>query len=338
MATFLSCAPSSGPITLTDRNEAIAALLPLFREYDHFLITSHARPDGDAVGSSLAAMHLLEAMGKTATVTLADPVPRTFAALPGADRVLHTQPAEPAEIALVLECDSVERTGFDRLSAPVTVNIDHHRSGASFANVNWIDPDAPAVGAMLYELAVASGVPISSEFATCLYAAVLTDTLHFTLPSTTAETFGLAQHLVLLGADATGVAQAVYHSHRPARLWVLGAALRRFQMQGPIAWSAVTQTEIGDAGAEVEDCEGVVNYIIGVDGVSAGAFLRELPNGDFRVSLRSKGPVDVATVAEGFGGGGHRNASGCTVTGPLDRAVEHVLSTLQIACAEAQAL
>lgn len=280
-------------------------------------------------------MHLLESMGKSAVVTLADPIPRTFACLPGADRILSAQPQEPAEIAVVLECDSIDRTGFTQLSAPMMVNIDHHRSGAAFAHVNWIEPEAPAVGAMLYELALASGLPISPEFATCLYAAILTDTLHFTLPSTTAETFALAQHLVNLGADASGIAQAVYHSYRPARLWLLGAALRRFQMRGPVAWTAVTLADIGDAGAEVEDCEGVVNYMVGVEGVCAGAFLREMPSGEFRASLRSRGLIDVATVAETLGGGGHRNASGCTINGPLDRAIELVVRALESACAEA---
>ncbi len=337
MATSLSYGLTPGPVVLSDREEAISALLPLFREHDSFLITSHARPDGDAIGSSLAAMHLLERMGKKATVTLADPIPRPFTALPGAERILRHQPAEVAEVGLVLECDSVGRTGFQQLSAAMTVNIDHHRSGLPFAEVNWIDPDAPAVGAMLYDLAVASGESISQEFATCLYAAVLTDTLHFTLPTTTADTFGLAQHLLNLGADASGIAQAVYHSHRPAKLSILGAALRRFQIRGQVAWTAVTQAEIGKAGAEVEDCEGVVNYIIGIEGVRAGAFLRELPSGDFRASLRSKGDVDVATVAEGLGGGGHRNASGCNLTGPLDRAVERLVSALQTACSDAGA-
>jgi phosphoesterase RecJ-like protein len=338
MATSLLYDLSSGPVLLPGRDAAIPALLAVFRDHRTFVVSSHARPDGDAVGSSLAAMHLLEAMGKQVTVTLADPVPRTFLGLPGADRVVRTQPAEIAEIGLVLECDSIERTGFQHLAVRHTVNIDHHRSGAPYADVNWIDPDAPAVGAMLYELTIAAGVPISPELASCLYTAVLTDTVHFTLPSTTADTFALAEHLVSLGADASGIAEAVYHSHRPARLWVLGAALRRFQMRGDVAWSAVTQAEIGKAGAEVEDCEGVVNYVVGVDGVRAGAFLRELPSGDFRASLRSKGEVDVATIAESFGGGGHRNASGCTLPGPLERAVERLLAALRAACAEAPPL
>ena len=325
------------PVVLNGRTEAIAALLTLFRTHDRFLVTSHARPDGDAIGSALATMFLLEAMGKQAVVAMADPVPRTFASLPGTERIVHTQPAGWAEVAIVLECDSVERTGFAHLAAEIIVNIDHHLSGTHYAAVNWIEPQAPAVGSMLYELAAASGVPISRDLATCLYAAVLTDTVHFTLSSTTAETFALAEHLVTRGADAAGIAEAVYHSYRPARLRVLAAALSRFEVDGAVAWSAITQREILQAGAETEDCEGVVNYMVGLAGVRAGAFLRELPNGEFRASLRSKGGVDVASIAEGMGGGGHRNASGCTLQGPLDQALASVAGFLKTACAEADA-
>lgn len=333
MASFLSTA--TAPILLTDRKLAIETLLSVVRSHQRFLVTSHARPDGDAVGSVLATLHLLEAMGKEAIAVMADPVPATFQALPGTERIARVQPSTPAEIAIVLECDSIARTGYPQLAAEWTMNIDHHQSGVAFATVNWIDPQAPAVGAMLYELAIASGIAISPALASCLYTAILTDTVHFTSQSTTAETFALAEHLVNLGADAGSIAEAVYHSCRPARLWVLGAALRRFRMVGPVAWSAITHGEITEAGAETEDCEGIVNYVVGVKGVRAGVFLRELPNGSFRASLRSKGALDVAVIAEGLGGGGHRNASGCTLEGPLERAVERVMTSLQAACAEA---
>ncbi len=334
-------APANRAMTMTklpaNREDAIAAILDVFRTHDHFLITSHARPDGDAIGSSLAAMYLLQAMGKQAVVALADPVPRAFAGLPGADRIVRTQPVMAAEVAVVLECDSVARTGFDHLAAPVTINIDHHRSGANFASLNWIDASAAAVCAMLYDLATAAGVPISPAFATCLYTGLLTDTVRFTVPSLTSETFALAHQLVQLGADAAGVAEAVYLSVRPARLRVLATALAHFQIDGPVAWTAVTLGEIEAARAEVEDCEDIVNHIIGVEGICAGAFLREMPGGCFRVSLRSKGKIDVAVVAERLGGGGHQNASGCTITGNLPEITAQLTAALGRACTESGA-
>ena len=331
MATFPHT--SAHPLVLQNRAEAFGALLPLLREHRSFVVTSHARPDGDAVGSALGVMHLLESMGKQATVTFADAIPRPFTSLPGAERIVHEQPASRAEVALVLECDSVERTGFPQLAGELLVNIDHHHSGTNYAAVNWIDAQAPAVGAMIYDLAVASGAELTPALAGCLYAAVLTDTVGFTLPTTTAETFDLARHLLELGADAAAISDAVYFSQRESKLRLLGAALRGLRIHGPVAWSAVTQADMDATGAGTEDTEGIVQHLIAVEGVRAAALLRELPDGvHLRASLRSKGSVNVAQVAESFGGGGHRNASGCTVSGPLDLATRLMEDALQTAC------
>ncbi len=321
------------PIVLESCDEAFAALLPILRENQSFLVTSHARPDGDAIGSALAAMHLLEGMGKRVVVTFSDALPRPFASLPGANRIQFTQPAETLDVALVLECDSIARTGFQHLAGSLLVNIDHHQSGTQYAAVNWIDPHAPAVGAMLYDLAVATGVPLTGAFASCIYAAVLTDTIGFTLPTTTAKTFDLARHLLELGADAAAISDAVYFSQRESKLRLLGTALRGLQIAGPVAWTAVTRADLEATGAGTEDTEGIVQHLIGVEGVRAAALLRELPDGlHLRASLRSKGLVNVATVAESFGGGGHRNASGCTLNGPLATATRQLQEALLAAC------
>ena len=318
--------------------EAIASLLALLRSQRSFLITSHARPDGDAVGSSLGLMHLLDAMGKDVTVAFADPIPQAFARLPGVDRVVHTLPAQMPDVAILLECDSVARSGFTHIDARITLNIDHHLSGRLFADHNWIDPQAAAVGAMIYDMAVVSGLPITPAMATCLYTAVLTDTGSFMYSSTTAATFGLAEHLLESGADADGVTQAVYFSNTPGKLRLLGIALSKMTIEPPIAWSYITLDDMAAAGAVVEDCEGVVNYLIGIAGVCGAAFLRELPGGDFRLSLRSKDGIDVAAVASRFAGGGHRNASGGTVPGPLPGAAASVLTALRDACAPAESV
>jgi phosphoesterase RecJ-like protein len=227
----------------------------------------------------------------------------------------------------------VERTGFTRIEAQMIVNIDHHQSGRSFGDVNWIDPEACAVGAMVYDLAVASGEPITPEMASCLYTAVLTDTGSFTYASTDASTFGLAEHLLERGADANGIAQSIYFSNPESKLRVLGAALSNMEIDGEVAWTFVSRTEMDTAGAIAEDCEGIVNHLIGIAGVRAALFLRELPTGDcFRLNLRSKGSVDVAEVAERFGGGGHRHASGCTVDGSLAEVSTRLVHELRSAC------
>ncbi|HEX4154839.1 MAG TPA: bifunctional oligoribonuclease/PAP phosphatase NrnA [Acidobacteriaceae bacterium] len=315
------------------RSESIAHILRILRENDTFLVTSHARPDGDAIGSALGFQHLLEGLGKSVTVAFADPIPSMYHCLPGVHRIVHQMPQHPPEVAIVLECDSIERTGFARIDAGMILNIDHHQSGRTFGHVNWIDPEACAVGAMVYDLAVASSVNITPSMASCLYTAVLTDTGSFTYASTGAETFGLAEHLLERGADANGIAQSIYFSNPASKLRVLGTALTNLEIDDEIAWTFVSRTEMDAAGAIAEDCEGIVNHLISIAGIRAAVFLRELPVGDcFRLNLRSKGSVDVAEVAERFGGGGHRNASGCTVDGSLAEVVPRMLNELRSAC------
>jgi phosphoesterase RecJ-like protein len=320
---------------------AILELQRIIARHQSFFITSHARPDGDAIGTSLALMHLLDALGKHTVIAFADAIPTTYQMLPGVERIVHTFPSEPPEVAVILECDSVARTGFDAdefasMGAGLLVNIDHHQSGRNYGDFNWIDSNACAVAAMIYDLTLAMGIPISSAMATCLYTAVLTDTAAFTHAGTMASTFSLAEHLIQSGADPNGIAQQVYHSNSVGKIRLLGSALSNMQIDGEVAWTLVTEDEMREAGAQVEDCEGVVNYLIGIAGVRAAAFLREVTRaGDdsqYRLSLRSKGEVDVARVAEELGGGGHRNASGCTLEGPADTATSRIVSALQAAC------
>lgn len=319
--------------------EHIARLLALFTARQSFVITSHQRPDGDAIGSTLGLMHLLETMGKHVDVCLADPVPPAFRALPGAERLTTAPPAAPPDCVILLETGSYDRSGFPpawfaAAGARESVNIDHHRSCQPFADHNWIDADAPAVGAMLYDLAVASGEPLSAALATCLYTAVLTDTGSFAYAGTTAATFGLAQHLVELGASPHKIAEAVLFSNPAQKLRVLGAVFSRMQVRGDVAWSSITLAELAHAGATSEDCEGAVTHLIGIDGIRAAAFLRETaPGTEYRANLRSKGPVDVSAVAMRFGGGGHRNASGCNLELSLQESEERLVTALMAATA-----
>jgi phosphoesterase RecJ-like protein len=166
--------------------------------------------------------------------------------------------------------------------------------------------------------------------ATCLYTAILSDTGSFTYSSTNAETFALAHDLTARGANPSQIARDVYFSNPASKIRLLGTALSNLRTEGPLAWTWVTNHDMDTVGAEAEDCEGVVNYLISIDGVESAVFLRELPSASqFRLSIRSKGKIDVAQVAETFGGGGHRSASGCTLDGPLDIATDRILAQLR---------
>lgn len=299
-----------------------------------FLVVSHARPDGDAVGSVLAMGEVLRCMGKTADLVLSDPVPKVYRTLPGVEqlRMAGTVDAAVYDAVIVLECDGTERTGIRGMDDAFLINIDHHRTGCNYGAVNWIDPDAACVAAMVYELALMAGVSVTPSMATCMYTALMTDTGSFTYPGTSAESFTLAHTLIDLGANADTVARDVLYSVPAARIHLLGVALSRIRMAGPLAWTYITQADLLQYSATDEDTEGTVNYLISIAGVEAAAYLREVAGEPtrYRTSLRSKSGVDVSRAAAACGGGGHRNAAGCTLDGPFEAAVERVLTELAV--------
>ena len=296
---------------------------------DSFVLTSHARPDGDAIGSALACCQVLRAMGKQADVVLHDAVPRIYRPLPFADQVVQANRLNGSyQAAIILECDSLLRTRLEGLEDRFLINIDHHASGRPFADVNWIDPHAVATAEMVFRLGREAGVPLSPEIATCLYTALMTDTGSFMFQGTNEHTFALARELTLAGADPSHCARNIYFAHSGAKMRLLGEALRNLNQEGHLVWIWVTQEQMERCGAKEEDCEGLVNYALSIADAEVAVFFRELPDGRFRVSLRSKGKVNVAKLAERFGGGGHECASGCAVKGPLQAAVSEILSQL----------
>ncbi|MGI4758155.1 MAG: DHH family phosphoesterase [Janthinobacterium lividum] len=322
----------SVPAPQQDGERQMNLILQTLAAHSRFLVVSHARPDGDAVGSVLAMGAMLQQMGKTVDLVLADPVPSVYRTLPEVDRirVARVVDSQLYDAAVILECDGTERTGISGLDGMLVINIDHHRTGCNYGSLNWIDPDADAVAAMVYDLACAAGVEVTAAMATCLYTALMTDTGSFTYPGTSAETFTLAHALIDLGAKADTVARDVLYSVPAARIHLLGLALSRVRIVGPIAWTYITQADLEQLSATDEDSEGTVNYLISIAGVEAAAFLRELAGEpqQFRTSLRSKSRVDVSRVASGCGGGGHSNAAGCNLAGPFESAVQHILAEL----------
>jgi len=306
----------------------IQAILQVLCQGERFLVCSHSRPDGDAVGSILAMGMILQQLGKRVDLVTADRVPTIYCSLPGAESIRPVLRVQgPYDAVILLECDSLARAkvrGIERY-----FQIDHHATGNDFAHLNWIDRDAASVGELVYRLALAAGVAITPEMATCLYATVLTDTGGFCYGGTRASTFALARDLVLAGADPLRIAQQMYFSAATSKLLLLGAALNNLKREGRLVWLWVTHHDIVRCNAAEEDCEGLVNYALSIAGVEAAAFLRELPDQSIKASLRSKGQVNVAAIASTLGGGGHENAAGCTLDGPLPRALDEILAQLR---------
>lgn len=308
----------------------VEAILKVIREGERFLVCSHARPDGDAVGSILAMGMFLRAMGKQADLVSADSIPAVYRSLPEASGIRTALRVHgPYDAAILLECDGIGRTRLRGLDHFFVINIDHHATGRAWATLNWIDRSASSVGELVYRLVKAAGVPVTPELATCIYTTMLTDTGGFCYGSVHGTTFELAKELVEAGANPLGVAQDVYFSTAMSKMLLLGAALRNLHREGRIAWLWVTRNDFARACAAEEDAEGLVNFALSIAGVEAAVFLREIADHRVRISLRSKGRIQVSTVAQRLGGGGHENAAGCTVDGPLERALEQILVELR---------
>ncbi len=321
-------------IAEADRH-SVAAILDVIRRGERFLVCSHSRPDGDAVGSILATGMLLAQLGKRADLVAADRIPSVYRTLPQAHSIRTAMRVHgPYDAVILLECDGLERSRLRGLEPFFLINIDHHTTGREFGHLNWIDRQAASVGEMVYRLVRAAGATITPEMATCLYTTILTDTGGFCYGATRASTFALAQELTQAGADPVRIAQEVYFSTATSKLLLLGAALTNLKREGRLAWLWVTHQDMLRTCAAEEDCEGIVNYAICISGVEAAIFLRELPERRIRLSLRSKGRVNVSDIAANLGGGGHENAAGVTLDGPISRALDEILAELRPAIHE----
>ena len=314
------------------KSKALEDIVRFIAENERFVITSHARPDGDSIGSALALALGLEGLGKTADVVGADPHPRPLAGLPAIDRIKITDRVEGSyDGLLILECNDLKRPEVEGLDQYFVVNIDHHLGADDFGDLNWVDSSAAAVGEMVYSLLVALDVPITVEIATNLYVAIFTDTGSFQHSNTSTRTFSIVANLVDLGVSPSGVSQSIHMTQPQERIKLLGRLLNTLEIHpsGKIASITLTRETLEETGASANDLEGMVNYPLSISGVEMAAFFRQEEEGSFRVSLRSQDLHDVSAVARLLGGGGHKNAAGLSVEGNLEQARDKVMGELE---------
>jgi phosphoesterase RecJ-like protein len=319
----------------------LSQVVELIESKTSFGITSHVRPDGDSLGSSLGLYWLLRALDKDIEVIMRDPAPHTYQKLPGADAIRVTPAVDRVyDAVFVIECSDIDRPGLIALEKQFVVNIDHHSTTELFGAVNWIDPTASAVGEMIYNLCKATGVRVTKEIAECVYTALLTDTGSFHYSNTTERTFKIASELVRTGVRPAKTAEAIFGSYHWPKIELLSQVLAtaRRDESGHVAWMRQTLEMQEQTKAADEDGDGFVNYPLSVSEVEAVALFKECSPGFYRASLRSKGDVNVARVAEHFGGGGHRNAAGCTLKGSWDDVEQEIVPLLRDAVERANGL
>jgi phosphoesterase RecJ-like protein len=310
----------------------LSQVVELIEKKDRFAITSHVRPDGDGLGSSLGLFWLLKALNKEAEVIMRDPAPHSYQQLPGAHAIRVVPNVDRAYDAIfVIECSDVDRPGLRDLDQQFVVNIDHHSTTELFGTINWIDSTAAAVGEMIYNLCKATGVRVTKEIAECVYTALLTDTGSFHYSNTTERTFKIASELVRTGVKPAKTAEAIFGSYQWPKIQLLSQVLSTAKRDdtGHVAWMWQTMQMQEQTQASDEDADGFVNYPLSVSEIEATALFKETGPGIYRTSLRSKGDVNVAKIAEQFGGGGHRNAAGCTLKGSSAEIEQKLVPLLQ---------
>jgi phosphoesterase RecJ-like protein len=313
---------------VSDLDKVVAAL----QAAPSVAVLAHVHPEADAIGATLGASLALGESGKIVAAYNADPLPPGLSCLPGVATLLREIPIRrPYACYLVLDTSDLARTGGLLDGRPVDavlLNVDHLAGNTRFGDVNWVEPEASSAGELVYRLLRRAGLPIGKAVATNLYAAILTDTGSFQHGNTTPEALRTAADLVVCGAAVEELSAGMYGNHDPREWHLLSQALASLTLtpDGRLAWIVVTSAALQRVGLGMEATEGFIDYVRSVAGVQIAMMFREVSASEVRVSLRSRGSVDVARLAERFGGGGHRNAAGCTLREPLEAAQAKILA------------
>jgi phosphoesterase RecJ-like protein len=308
------------------------AAVEAIRAAQRIYVLTHSEPDGDAVGSLLGLGWALRALGKDTVLACSDPVPPPFQFLPGSSLVTDKK-AVNSDLVIALDASDLPRLGrlFDPArfgSAPVLV-IDHHVTNGRFGRVNLIDPTAASTAELILDLIDRLGVVVNVDIATCLLTGILTDTRSFRTSNTTTRSLQAAMRLMEVGAPLAEINRQVFDSKPLVALKVLGRALADLRVDGRIVWTEVTQAMLAECGASTGNGGGVVNVLSGTRDADVAVVFREQPDGKIEVGIRSVPGINIADVAVSFGGGGHPQAAGCILPGPLSEARLRVLTELK---------
>ncbi len=297
-------------------------------------MTSHVRLDGDALGSELAMYQMLTLMGKDAIVYNQDETPGNYRFLPGSDRIVHHLPdLDRYEVAVVLDCSELDRIGTEasRIGAKKRIiNIDHHVSNGNFGGYSYVDHQASSTGELLYRLIRAMNVDFTKEMAVNLFTAILTDTGGFRYRNTKKDTLVASGNLIEKGADPQWISENIYESNPPSKIRLLSGVLDTlaFDWTKKVGYMVVSRSTLEKAGALTEHTEGFVDIPRSIQGIEVSILFIEVSDLYFKLSLRSKGKVNVERVARVFGGGGHINAAACHIEGDLETVRQKVLDVI----------
>lgn len=309
-------------------------IIDLIKMHRFFLITSHVRLDGDALGSELAMYHFLRNIGKEAIIYNQDKTPGNYRFLPGTENIVYElPPLEKIEVVFILDCSDVERVGNEHkriAAANMVVNIDHHVSNGKFGDLSYVDHDASSTGELIFRLINEMGADLTKDMATNLYAAILTDTGGFRYRNTGKNTLVVAGHLVAKGADPQWISENIYENNPLSKIRLLARVLETlsFEADKKVGFMIVFKRTLEETNATWEQTEGFVDVPRTIQGVEISILFSEVAEQYFKLSLRSKGKVNVERIARAFGGGGHVNAAACYVPGDFETVKKKVFDVI----------
>jgi len=309
-------------------------IVDVIEKHQFFLVTSHVRLDGDALGSELAMYHFLLHMGKDVVVYNEDETPGNYRFLPGSDKIVNNiNNFDRFEVAIVLDCSELERVGkeFSRIIAIKNIiNIDHHFSNGKFGGFPYIDYEASSTGELIYRLLNAVDFDLTTDIATNLFTAIFTDTGGFRY-SVKKDTLVASGHLVEKGADPQWISESIFESYPPSKIRLMSRVLDTltFDWSKKVGYMIVLRNALEETGATMEHTDGFVDIPRSIQGVEVSILFVELSDSCFKLSLRSKGRINVERVAKAFGGGGHINAAACRIDGDLETVKRKVMDVME---------
>ncbi len=314
-------------------SKTVGEFKKFIKKNNTFLILSHINPEPDAIGSALSFFHYLKSLNKTVVVYNPDGVPKFMKFMPYSGIVIKKPPLHNFDAAISVDASGIDMLGdkFNMLKKSALANIDHHKTNTAFGDLNIVEPCASATCELIYVLFRKAGVPIDAATASLLLAGIIYDTGSFKYRNTTAKTLKISSELVKSGADIAGISEKLYENQPLNKLKLLEIILNKFQLSpnGKIASVEVTKSMYKATGTTKEDTEGMIDYPKSINGVIVAVLFREIDKNKYKISLRSKNDLDVSDIAKEFGGGGHRNAAGCTITGRLVDIKNKVFSVIE---------
>jgi len=329
----MNCDPSG---VSSSEQGLLAAIHEQLRSARRILLLTHVAPDGDAIGSLLGLGGLLRAQGTELTLACEDPVPELYTWLPGSEQVLR-QGHGPYDLIISLDCSDERRMGRvcgPHLAALPLINIDHHITNTLFGTINWVDPSAVATAQMVLTLADCLDWEVTRPVAVCLLTGLVTDTRSFRTPNVDQVALRAALRLIEAGASLAEIAHRALNQRPLAAIRMWGQAFDRLHLEDGILWTEVTQAMRRDWSLNENGDSGLANFLAGVREADVVVVFTEREDGTVDVGMRAVPGLDVAQVALKLGGGGHPQASGCTLTGNLDQVKERVLAEVRASLAE----